>query len=85
MRVWRRYSDVVLANWHLGFTAFGGPAVQFQTVRFDFEKPLPICISTLLTLGKFHRIFVEDLGWIDEAMVSLYLILIWSFDADGMR
>ena len=22
-----------MANWHVGFTAFGGPAVQFQTVR----------------------------------------------------
>ena len=24
--------DVVLANWHLGFTAFGGPPVHFQIV-----------------------------------------------------
>ena len=29
----RRYRDVLKVNWHVGFTAFGGPAVQFQTVR----------------------------------------------------
>ena len=33
MRLWNRHRDVLLANWHLGFTAFGGPPVQFQTVR----------------------------------------------------
>ena len=33
MRIWSRYRDVIIANWHIGFTAFGGPAVQFQTVR----------------------------------------------------
>lgn len=33
MRIWSRYRDVVMANWHVGFTAFGGPAVQYQTVR----------------------------------------------------
>ncbi|MCJ1428279.1 hypothetical protein MMC29_006188 [Sticta canariensis] len=38
-----------MANWHLGFTAFGGPPVQFRT---------------------FHQKFVEELGWIDEPMVS---------------
>ena len=32
MKLWGRYSDVVAANWHLGFTAFGGPPVQYQTV-----------------------------------------------------
>ncbi|KAL8728267.1 MAG: hypothetical protein Q9166_005507 [cf. Caloplaca sp. 2 TL-2023] len=47
MRAWKRYKDVIAATWHLGFTAFGGPAVQFQT---------------------FHQIFVEDHGWISEAM-----------------
>ena len=33
MQIWVRYRDVFMANWHVGFTAFGGPAVQFQTVR----------------------------------------------------
>ncbi|KAI4169093.1 MAG: hypothetical protein LQ343_005956 [Gyalolechia ehrenbergii] len=46
MRVWKRYRDVVAVTWHLGVTAFGGPAVQFQT---------------------FHKLFVEDHAWIDEA------------------
>ncbi|KAI4087469.1 MAG: hypothetical protein LQ344_006758 [Seirophora lacunosa] len=47
MKIWKRYQDVVAATWHLGVTAFGGPAVQYQT---------------------FHRIFVEEKAWIDEAM-----------------
>ena len=33
MRLLTRYRDVLRVNWHVGFTAFGGPAVQFQTVR----------------------------------------------------
>lgn len=32
MKLWQQYRDVITANWHVGFTAFGGPAVQFQTV-----------------------------------------------------
>ena len=27
-----------MANWHVGFTAFGGPAVQFQTVSRSYES-----------------------------------------------
>ncbi len=26
-----------MANWHVGFTAFGGPSVQFQTVRAQVD------------------------------------------------
>ena len=33
MHLLRRYRDVLRVNWHVGFTAFGGPAVQFQTVQ----------------------------------------------------
>lgn len=51
MRIWNQHRDVVLANWHLGFTAFGGPPVQFQTVRpglhmrkIQFQRRL-ICFS----------------------------------------
>lgn len=51
MQLWKRYREALCANWHLGFTTFGGPAVQFQT---------------------FHKRFVEDLKWIDEAMVRSY-------------
>jgi hypothetical protein len=32
-KAWDRAVDVVAANWHLGFTAFGGPPVHFQIVR----------------------------------------------------
>ncbi|KAL8754478.1 MAG: hypothetical protein Q9184_005104, partial [Pyrenodesmia sp. 2 TL-2023] len=38
MRFWKRYKDVVAATWHLGFTAFGGPAVQFQTFHKIFVE-----------------------------------------------
>lgn len=31
-KIWDRTIDVVGANWHLGFTAFGGPPVYFQIV-----------------------------------------------------
>ena len=33
MHLLARYRDVLRVNWHVGLTAFGGPAVQFQTVR----------------------------------------------------
>lgn len=32
-KFWNRIRDVILVNWHLGFTAFGGPAVHYQLVR----------------------------------------------------
>ena len=35
MKIGRRYRDVVAATWHLGFTAFVGPAVQFQTLPYQ--------------------------------------------------
>jgi hypothetical protein len=31
-KVWDRIVDMTIANWHLGFTAFGGPPVHFQIV-----------------------------------------------------
>jgi hypothetical protein len=31
-KVWDQAKDVVCMNWHLGFTAFGGPPVHFQIV-----------------------------------------------------
>lgn len=40
MKLWDQHKDVVLANWHLGFTAFGGPPVQFQTVSSNSREPL---------------------------------------------
>ena len=55
-----------MANWHIGFTAFGGPAVQFQTVRL-FCNPKAF-IHELIS-AQFHEKFVPHLGWIDEPMV----------------
>ncbi|CAD6569610.1 MAG: hypothetical protein ASARMPREDX12_002741 [Alectoria sarmentosa] len=40
MRIPSRYRDVVVANWHIGFTAFGGPAVQYQTFHEKFVTHL---------------------------------------------
>lgn len=31
-----RPKEVALKNWHLGFTAFGGPPVHFQIVNYEF-------------------------------------------------
>ena len=36
MKLWKRYKDVVKQNWYHGFTCFGGPAVQVQTVSLPF-------------------------------------------------
>ena len=66
MRIWSRYRDVVIANWHIGFTAFGGPAVQFQTVRLSRKSKA--LIHGLMS-AQFHEKFVSHLGWIDEPMV----------------
>ena len=32
LKIW----DVVVVNWHLGFTAFGGPPVHFKIVSYSF-------------------------------------------------
>ena len=71
MRIWARYRDVIVANWHHGFTCFGGPAVQFQTVKQN-----PYGSVTRADRIKFHDKFVDRLGWIDESMVSTSLSLI---------
>ncbi len=68
MKLWKQYQDVIMVNWHVGFTAFGGPAVQFQTVRNIVTTSYHICFSKLI-FGQFHERFVKTLGWIDEPMV----------------
>ncbi|KAG8530889.1 uncharacterized protein KY384_004246 [Bacidia gigantensis] len=40
MRLWERYKETIRANWHLGVTCFGGPAVQFQTFHRRFVEDL---------------------------------------------
>ncbi|KKY20009.1 putative chromate transport protein [Phaeomoniella chlamydospora] len=37
-KIWDRTVDVVVANWHLGFTAFGGPPVHFQILHKKFVE-----------------------------------------------
>lgn len=39
IRFWKRLREIILVNWHLGFTAFGGPAVHFQLVRRPSPPP----------------------------------------------
>ena len=40
MELWRRYGETISANWHLGFTCFGGPAVQFLIFHRRFVEDL---------------------------------------------
>ena len=67
MRLWNRYKETICVNWHLGATCFGGPAVQFQTVCGK-HVPNDGCPNET----QFHKLFVEELGWIDEPMVRLF-------------
>ena len=46
MKICARYRDVFFANWHVGFTAWGGPAVQFQTVGSNTM----LCVEEHLTV-----------------------------------
>ena len=69
MTLWSRYKDTIAANWHLGFTAFGGAPVQFQIVSISLGKEDENS-KAVLTVNQLHRKFVEELGWIDEVMVS---------------
>jgi len=40
--IWDRSMEVLSKNWHLGFTAFGGPPVHFQIVRESAISPDPL-------------------------------------------
>lgn len=65
--------EMLRQNWHLGFTAFGGPAVHFQIVSTHGLR----CDQGLNTLAysaanvwrQFHKLFVDKLKWLDEQMV----------------
>ncbi|KAL2065179.1 hypothetical protein VTL71DRAFT_4320 [Oculimacula yallundae] len=36
--IWEQMKDVFAKNWHLGFTAFGGPPVHFQIIHKKFVE-----------------------------------------------
>ncbi|PVH89403.1 hypothetical protein DL98DRAFT_647925 [Cadophora sp. DSE1049] len=36
--IWEQVKDVFAKNWHLGFTAFGGPPVHFQIIHKKFVE-----------------------------------------------
>ncbi|KAK6498430.1 hypothetical protein TWF481_011022 [Arthrobotrys musiformis] len=40
VRISEKWRDFVVANWHLGFTAFGGPPVHFQIFHTKFVDKL---------------------------------------------
>ncbi|KAK6355193.1 hypothetical protein TWF696_004310 [Orbilia brochopaga] len=40
LKISERWRELVLANWHLGFTAFGGPPVHFQIFHTKFVDRL---------------------------------------------
>lgn len=70
IRFWERSREIILINWHLGFTAFGGPAVHFQLVRrphHQKKSPSAICLDEF---WQFHEIFVKKHKWIDDRFVS---------------
>ena len=60
--------EVVAKNWHLGFTAFGGPPVHFQIVRSDAASI--IVMNLLANSLKLHKKFVTKNEWVDEQLVS---------------
>lgn len=47
--VYEGIADVIKVQWHLGFTAFGGPPVHFQIVGYILEDNLR-SLCTYLTL-----------------------------------
>ncbi|KAF3934493.1 hypothetical protein ABW19_dt0204343 [Dactylella cylindrospora] len=40
LKLTERWRDLIVANWHLGFTAFGGPPVHFQIFHTKFVDRL---------------------------------------------
>jgi hypothetical protein len=63
-KIWDRTVDVAAANWHLGFTAFGGPPVHFQIVRATVQ-----CPCTAADMVQLHKKFMEKYKWVDEQLV----------------
>lgn len=69
VRFWKRSREIILINWHLGFTAFGGPAVHFQLVRRP-HHPKKSLRAVIDEFWQFHEIFVKKHQWIDDRFVS---------------
>lgn len=69
IRFWKRSREIILINWHLGFTAFGGPAVHFQLVRGP-HLPKNFLRVVIDKFCQFHEIFVKKHQWIDDKLVS---------------
>ncbi len=61
--------EVFSMNWHLGFTAFGGPPVHFKIVRNHAVKAF-ISTNHQTDITQLHNKFVEKNKWIDEQLVN---------------
>ena len=68
MKARGRYMDVLAANWHLGFTSFGGPPVQFQLVRLTQSN----CglIHVLLAISNSQSSFTKSSSKISGGSTS---------------
>ena len=73
-KLWDQARDVVYMNWHLGFTAFGGPPVHFQIVCASPSVCL-VMMEDMLTHKQFRKKFVNEKRWIDEQIVRRRLVL----------
>lgn len=69
-RFWKRSWEIVSVNWHLGFTAFGGPAVHFQLARRPHHLKNLLSAVFVDEFWQFHEIFVQKHQWIDDKFVS---------------
>jgi hypothetical protein len=67
--IWDRTKDVFSKNWHLGFTAFGGPPVHFQIVSM-LQSETQYLEEYIPDTAQLHKKFVERHKWIDEQLVS---------------
>ena len=68
--------EMLLHNWHLGFTCFGGPAVHFQIASALPSLTLRLLLNSLTRL-QFREKFVEKYHWIDDQMVSYHCLALW--------
>lgn len=70
IRFWKHSREIILINWHLGFTAFGGPAVHFQLVKRPHHQKMFPSADYINEFWQFHEIFVKKHQWIDDSFVS---------------
>lgn len=70
IKIWKSSREIIFINWHLGFTAFGGPAVHFQLVGKPHYTKDSLRAVVIDEFWQFHEIFVKKHQWIDDGFVS---------------